>query len=146
MTGSPRGLRLNNVCNIRQTPRKWPGEIVPSSDPEFKEFATLEDGLRETARQLLAYIPELAAEKKTPCIATIIPRWAPAADHNDVIAYCYDVQRQMGMIGLSKRLDLRDPPTMASLIRAMAHHECGAIVDRELAPDVMGRALAAAMA
>ena len=45
----PRGLRLNNPGNIRISTTKWQGEIIPSADKSFKQFASLAHGYRSNA-------------------------------------------------------------------------------------------------
>lgn len=142
MISLPPGLRCCNPLNIRKTPHLWPGEIA--GDGDFKTFASMEIGVREAARQLLEYVPELAARGKHACVATIVARWAPP-EENDTIAYATDVRKRMG-VSLTQTLDLRNPATMASLIRAMARHENGIAADTVLTPDIVARGVAAALA
>ena len=72
----PKGIRLNNPGNIQKTKHMWPGE-VPSSDPRFKQFATMEDGVRELYRLLVEHIKE--GQDNVP---ELISTWAPPNENN----------------------------------------------------------------
>jgi hypothetical protein len=115
----PLGIRLNNPLNIRKTDLRWRGE-VESGRRDFEAFATLADGLRAGAKLLLNY--QLRHHRRT--VAAIVDRFAPAGDGNPTAAYAEFVARQLG-VGPTATLDLTDPATLTSLLRALIRFEQG---------------------
>src|SRR5580700_11896111 len=86
-----RGYKLNNPLNIRISDNPWQGKVTPSSDPDFEEFDTPENGIRAAAKIIAGYY-------KMHGISTldeIIARWAPATENN-CVAYCNTVAQRTG--------------------------------------------------
>ncbi len=77
-----RGLKINNPGNIRKSKSVWQGEIVPSSDPELKQFKKIADGYRAMFVLLYTYFKKYGLNT----IEKIITRWAPPIE-NDTAAY-----------------------------------------------------------
>lgn len=120
----PRGIRNNNPLNIKKG-NNWHGEQSPQSDPAFEQFLTMAHGLRAGFIILKNYM------KKTPkadTIETIIRRWAPESDNNNVEAYINTVSQRSG-IPRYQRLAFADSTRMCALVEAMAYVECGRPID-----------------
>lgn len=116
----PKGVRLNNLGNVRATKGiPFEGEVIPSSDSAFKQFRTIEDGLRCVAKILLTYYNK----HELKCVAAIIPRWAPTSE-NDVKAYMTAVCLMLG-VKSAEVLDLMNPATLTLLVKAIARQETG---------------------
>ncbi|MEN4919452.1 LPD38 domain-containing protein [Achromobacter spanius] len=138
-SNAPRGIRNNNPGNI-QKGVGFAGE-VEGNDPRFAIFATPEDGIRATARNLLTYQRQHGLDT----VQDIVNRWAPPSE-NDTGAYVQQVARALG-VDAGERLDLSDPSTLARLTTAIIRHENGMqpYTAEELAEGV-GAALAGAPA
>lgn len=78
-----RGQRNNNPLNIRHSTSRWQGRSVVQTDSAFVQFQSLEYGLRAGFMLLRTYFYKY----KLRTIRSIISRWAPEADGNDVCAY-----------------------------------------------------------
>jgi hypothetical protein len=115
---SPRGVRINNPCNIRHSQTVWKGEADLQPDADFVAFISADYGLRAGARILLTY--EL---KGFDTVAKIIRRWAPP-NENDTAAYIADVARQVG-VNPDAPVDLKNPGLMAKMLAAIVRHENG---------------------
>lgn len=114
----PRGIANQNPGNLRITPTKWKGKIVPSRDPEFETFASPEMGIRAMARDLLT-----GYRRGEDTVEKIIKAWAPPSE-NDTKAYVRMVAKAMG-IRASEKIDVDDYATMSKLVRAIIRHENG---------------------
>ncbi len=88
-----RGQRLNNLGNIRIGKPVFFGEVVPGSDSEFRQFDTVENGIRAIGKILLAYFNVHGLNT----IREIIGRWAPPADNNPTDAYISNVAEGTGL-------------------------------------------------
>lgn len=119
MSSEPRGLRLNNPGNIRISDTPWHGKIAPSSDSDFEQFDTSENGIRAMARIVIEY--HLKYSLST--IADIITRWAPPSE-NDTGAYINAVVTDTG-IAEDKDLNFTDREEISTLVKAIIHHEQG---------------------
>lgn len=73
-----RGMRNNNLLNIRISTDKFQGEVQPSQDKEFKQFETAAYGYRAAFRILKTYINNY----KCDTIRKIISRWAPTNENH----------------------------------------------------------------
>lgn len=73
-----RGMRNNNLLNIRISTDKFQGEVQPSQDKEFKQFETAAYGYRAAFRILKTYINNY----KCDTIRKIISRWAPKNENH----------------------------------------------------------------
>lgn len=116
-SNAPRGIRNNNPGNI-QKGVGFAGE-VEGNDPRFATFATPEDGIRATARNLLTYQRQHGLDT----VQDIVNRWAPPSE-NDTGAYVQQVARALG-VDAGERLDLNDPSTLERLTTAIIRHENG---------------------
>ena len=73
-----RGMRNNNLLNIRISTDKFQGEVQPSQDKEFKQFETAAYGYRAAFRILRTYINNY----KCDTIRKIVSRWAPKSENH----------------------------------------------------------------
>ena len=73
-----RGMRNNNLLNIRISTDKFQGEVQPSQDKEFKQFETMAYGYRAAFRVIRTYINNY----KCDTIRKIISRWAPKNENH----------------------------------------------------------------
>ncbi len=73
-----RGMRNNNLLNIRISTDKFQGEVQPSQDKEFKQFETAAYGYRAAFRILRTYINNYGLNT----IRKIISRFAPANENH----------------------------------------------------------------
>jgi hypothetical protein len=85
-----RGERLNNPLNIRISNNAWKGKITPSSDADFEQFDTPENGIRAGAKIVLTYFHEGLST-----IRQVITRWAPPSE-NPTEAYIENVSLRSG--------------------------------------------------
>lgn len=111
-----RGLRNNNPGNIRQV-RNQP------NDGAFAIYRTPEEGWGALGRQLKGY-----ANAGLDNVASIISKYAPAADHNETGPYIQSVtanmSRRLGSdVGALTRLDLSDPRVLKALMQSITEHE-----------------------
>lgn len=114
-----RGLLIHNPCNLRLGKPPFLNEIIPSSDSEFRQFKTPEDGIRAATKTLLTYYRKY----KLKTIHDIISRWAPPKENN-TNAYIKSVSEQL-LKSPFEELDLDDKDTMTSLIEAITRQEQG---------------------
>lgn len=119
MFGYSRGERNNNPLNIRISPEKFQGEIIPSKDKAFKQFTTEVMGIRAGAVILGNYHKHHGLST----IAQIVSRWAPPTE-NDTTSYVRAVCRDMGVTADAK-LDFSQSSTLPDLIKALIEHENG---------------------
>lgn len=111
-----RGLRNNNPGNIRPV-RNQP------NDGAFAIYRTPEEGWGALGRQLKGY-----ANAGLDNVASIISKYAPAADHNETGPYIQSVtanmSRRLGSdVGALTRLDLNDPRVLKALMQSITEHE-----------------------
>ena len=119
-----RGERDHNPGNLRDEGIAWEGLANPSADSGgYCIFVDDFHGLRALARDL--HTKWLKDGLNT--IAKIIPKYAPAADDNDVAAYESDLCGQLGL-GPDDALDLSQIGNLAALVRAVIRHEQGRCV------------------
>ena len=91
--GTNRGLKNNNVGNIRKSADKFKGEIQPSSDKAFKQFKSREYGIRAIFVILNTY----AKKYNINTIEEIISRYAPKKDGNNTDIYIEHVETWTGI-------------------------------------------------
>ncbi len=72
-----RGLDNRNPGNIRRSRVRYKGEVHPSSDPEFKQFRSLEWGYRAVFVVLHTY----RVRHGLDTVAQMIARWAPPSEN-----------------------------------------------------------------
>jgi hypothetical protein len=113
----PIGLRNNNPGDFK-TGISWQGAIGAEGD--FITFSDVTWGLRALARDLTTKINSDGLDT----ITTLISKYAPATDSNDVPAYITFVAQESG-IGADDQLGT-DSDTLHSLMAAIVDHELGA--------------------
>ena len=91
--GKNRGLKNNNVGNIRKSSDKFKGEIQPSSDKAFKQFESRELGIRAIFVILNTY----SKKYNLNTIEQIISRYAPKKDGNNTDIYIEHVETWTGI-------------------------------------------------
>ena len=123
----PRGLRNNNPGNIRISPTRYKGEIVPSSDRAFKQFKNRGWGYRAIFVLLESY-----HKRGIKTIRQIISRYAPSCE-NDTEGYISSVC-ESSLIGADAPLDITDKNTMVLVVSAISKVENGvaAVMDEVL--------------
>lgn len=114
----PRGIRNNNPGNLRKSAAAWRGKIA-GTDPDFETFDTAHNGIRATAKQLLAY--EDVHGLRT--VRGIINRWAPPVENN-TSAYVTAVAREMN-VGIDEPISTHSARTLSNLVTAIIRHENG---------------------
>ena len=119
----PRGLRNANPGNIRRSADRFRGEIVPSRDPLFKQFESLEWGLRALFVVLDTYRHRHGLRR----LADFIARWAPPSE-NDTAAYLRTVAARTGLDPAAV-IDTRHRSTMLAVAGAIVQVACGVPVD-----------------
>lgn len=116
---TPRGLRNNNPCNIRISPTKFVGEIVPSQDSAFKQFRTIAHGYRAAFVTLRTY----QRKHGLNTIAKIISRWAPPVENNT----CEYIRTVTNLSGIPRDrvISTDDSAAMIPIVSAMSYVENG---------------------
>lgn len=115
-----RGLRNNNPGNIRQNSDNFLGEIKPSTDPEFKQFESIEYGYRAVFVTLNTYQKKYGLST----IRTMISRWAPPKDNNDTEAYIRAVSSESG-VPENSHITSTNKDVMVPIVAAMSRVENG---------------------
>ena len=88
-----RGMRNNNLLNIRINSDKFQGEVRPSQDKAFKQFETAAYGYRAAFKILRTYIGKYGLNT----IRKMITRWAPPEDGNHTENYIRVVSERSGI-------------------------------------------------
>lgn len=118
-----RGLDNRNPGNIRRSRVRYKGEVHPSSDPEFKQFRSLEWGYRAVFVVLHTY----RVRHGLRSVAQMIARWAPPTE-NRTDLYVRFVAGACG-VAEDEVLDTLDGGTMIPLVRAVSRMENGVAAD-----------------
>ena len=119
MKKETRGMRNNNLLNIRINSDVFQGEIRPSQDKEFKQFETAAYGYRAAFKVLRTYINNY----KCDTIRKIISRWAPATENN-TLAYVMTVSDRAG-ISPDAPISADNREMMIRIVAAMSFVENG---------------------
>ncbi len=119
-----RGLRNKNPGNIRINRSRFQGEVVPSSDSEFKEFMSLAWGYRA----MFLIIHNYNQLYGINTLDKIIGRWAPE-EENDTNAYISVVAKRLNC-SRGSHIDSLNPEIMIPMVWSMSKIENG--VDPEL--------------
>lgn len=114
-----RGIDLNNPGDIRKSKSHWQGK-VDSSDPDFEQFDTSEDGLRAMMVDLKNY-QQIHGDET---IGDLVSRYAPSSE-NDTKAYTQFVAKKTG-IDPNEKVDMTDPDQAIAIAKAMVQKEQGA--------------------
>ena len=115
-----RGMRNNNLLNIRISTDKFQGEVQPSQDKDFKQFETAAYGYRAAFRVIRTYINNY----KCDTIRKIISRWAPPKDRNHTENYIKVVSERSG-IPENDRVYADSREMMIRIVEAMSYVENG---------------------
>lgn len=113
--GVARGIRNNNPGNLEFAGQA--GATREGGSGRFAAFGSLAEGLAAMDEQLQRY-----GAKGTDTIASIVSKYAPAGDNNNVPAYIADLVGKTGFAA-NQHLNLGDADTMRSLMLAMTGHE-----------------------
>jgi hypothetical protein len=107
-----RGIRNNNPGNL-----KFAGQAgAHQGDDGFAVFNSMEEGVAASKHQLQLY-----ADRGINTVQSIIENWAPKKDHNDTVAYAYDVAQRAGVKSTAElTAEQRD-----RVLQAMFIHESG---------------------
>ncbi|MFI3304885.1 MAG: structural protein P5 [Rikenellaceae bacterium] len=116
---SSRGLRNCNPGNIRRSVSRFQGEVAQSTDPEFKQFESIEWGYRAMFVIIHNY-NELYAINT---LDKIVARWAPPHE-NDTNGYVRSVAKRLGCMTTS-HINSLDRDTMCQLVASMSWIENG---------------------
>lgn len=114
-----RGLRNHNPGNIRRAVCRYRGEVIPSTDPAFKQFEAAEWGYRAIFVTLRTYHRKHGLRT----LSELISRWAPPSE-NDTARYIRRVTTLTG-IRPGEELDPMDRSTMIPLAAAISEVENG---------------------
>lgn len=120
-----RGVRNNNPLNIRDIGDRFIGEITPSRDPAFKQFATMADGYRAAFLTLGTY--NLNGYNT---VEKIVNRWAPPTENNTA-RYISNVVMWSG-IPPTQPLTLLSGEEYIRIVRAMSRQEIEQCNEAEL--------------
>lgn len=118
-----RGLDNCNPGNIRRSGVRYKGEVVPSRDPAFKQFQTMEWGYRAIFLLLHTY----RIRHGLDTVAGMITRWAPPSE-NHTQTYIRFVATAIG-VDPDQPLDTLDPKTMIPFTAAISQVENGVKAD-----------------
>lgn len=110
---------LNNPMGLKQSGVAYQHEVIPSSDPVFKQFTAMRWGIHAGMMNLLAYY----RHDNCKTIRQIINRWAPSAE-NPTLAYIDFVCEQMGVTP-DEDIQLNSEDNGLGLAAAICHFENG---------------------
>ncbi|EPC7542060.1 hypothetical protein ACR2Y1_000081 [Morganella morganii] len=136
-SGNARGVRNNNLGNIRKSKDVWVGQT--GNDGAFVTFATPAHGIRATGRNLLSY-----ARQGYVTPEQIITRWAPPEDDNDTEGYIKFVSEYLN-VPRDTRLDLTDLNTLTRLSMAIMIKENGQSEFNKISGDDISNGIQAAL-
>ncbi len=125
----PRGVRINNPLNIRESEGDttlWTGESAFDSDKSFEEFTHPVYGFRAGARILRSY-----QRKGYTTLSQMINRFAPSKENNTAL-YIQQVSDWTG-IGPDEQVNVYDNEELAKLLHAMSRKEVGNYYGLEMA-------------
>ena len=125
-----RGMRNNNLLNIRISTDKFQGEVQPSQDKDFKQFETAAYGYRAAFKVLRTYINNY----KLDTIRKIISRFAPS-NENHTENYIKVVSERSG-IPENDTVYADNREMMIRIVAAMSYVENGR--EAEMADVVRG--------
>lgn len=138
----PRGLRNNNLGNMRPRPADvsafdaegkligelpdtvWDGVVgldVGPSGP-YLIFGRVESSVRAIGKQLMHY-----QSRGMNTIEQIINTWAPPEDNNPTPAYVRAIEGRLGIVP-NAQISTRDPKTLFELIQGIIVEENGTVV------------------
>ena len=117
-TKGPRGIRNNNPGNLN-----FAGQAgaTKESGPNgrFAVFGSMTEGVAALYKQLQLYF-----KRGTNTIESIVKKYAPASDGNNVMAYINQLVKATGK-GAGEMLNSADMPTIFNLMKGIINHENG---------------------
>ena len=120
-----RGLSNNNPGNIRRSRVRYKGECATSTDPEFRQFESIEWGYR--AIFMLLYTYHLRHGCRT--LRQMIDRYAPPTE-NPTSNYLRFVSERSG-VGPDYVIDVTSRALMVDIVCAISQFENGVPAKRE---------------
>lgn len=120
-----RGQRNLNPGNIRRSKVRYKGEKAESTDPEFRQFESIEWGYRAMFVLLHTYSVRYGCDT----LSKMISRYAPPSE-NDTAAYIRRVALRTG-IDPDRPIDTADASVMPKIVAAMSEVENGVGAIRE---------------
>lgn len=113
-----RGVRNNNPGNLNYVGQRGATkEAGPGG--RFAVFGTMAEGVAALVTQIKLY-----ASRGRDTITSIVNKYAPASDNNNVPAYIAALVKAMG-VGANEHLNLSDEKTMLALVKGIVSHEQG---------------------
>ena len=119
MTKMSRGLRNNNPGNIRLGSAHFLGEKIPSGDPAFRQFKSIEWGYRAMFVLLRTYV----VKHKCHTLRQIINRYAPPVE-NHTDNYIRRVS-DASHLSPDETISINDGAMMTAIVAAMSEVENG---------------------
>ena len=116
-----RGIRNNNLGNVRRSKDKWQG-AAPAARQTDRAFVVFENnvwGLRAVARILIRYQDHYGLRT----IASLITRYAPP-EENDTAAYIAFVVKRTGFAA-DEKLDMQSYAHLRPIVEAIVCKEVG---------------------
>lgn len=120
-----RGLRNYNPGNIRRSRVRYLGEVVPSRDPEFKQFESMAYGYRA----IFVLLDTYRCRYGLSTIRQMLNRYAPPQE-NFTEGYVRFLASRTG-IAPDETLDTRSECDMIPVVMAMSEIENGRKASRE---------------
>lgn len=119
-----RGLDNNNPGNIRRSRVRYKGERAVSSDPEFRQFESVEWGYRAIFMLLYTYYHRHGCRT----LRQMIDRYAPPSE-NPTSAYLRFVAERSG-VSPDYVIDITNRALMIEIVSAISHFENGVPAER----------------
>ena len=120
-----RGLDNNNPGNIRRSRVRYKGERAVSSDPEFRQFESVEWGYRAIFMLLYTYYHRHGCRT----LRQMIDRYAPPSE-NPTSAYLRFVAERSS-VAPDYVIDITNRALMIEIVSAISHFENGVPAKRE---------------
>lgn len=126
-TGTPRGIRNNNPGNLNYAGQAG-ATIEGGPNGRFAVFGSMADGIAALYRQIQIYF-----SRGTNTIESIVKKYAPAGDGNDVFSYINSLVKSTGK-GANEILSSSDMSVIFKLLKGIIGHENGSgyITDNQL--------------
>lgn len=129
-------IQHNNFSGLR-----IPGSTVGPKAGGFQSFATPEDNIAATSRQLDRYASGATTGQPLTTIRQIVSTWAPPTDNNPT-SQLIDRAASIVGVGPDQQLNVADPTTKAKLVEAMIRGEQGGQLPAQASPDTIARVVA----
>ncbi len=117
-SSDPRGIRNNNPGNLNFVGQEGASK-EGGDNGRFAVFPSMAHGISALYKQLQLYF-----RRGINTISSIVNKYAPAGDGNDVASYISALVNATGK-GANDALDAGDTPTIARLMKGIVDHENG---------------------